>query len=88
MRTTPSRLRRSHTPHAVRAAVLAVVSCIAAAVALTAGAHPAHAAPGDDFYTLPAEFASAPGSIIRTEPMPLFASVPGTDGTCRAPGSG
>ena len=86
MHTTPTRLRRSHTPHAVRVAVLTVVSCIAAAVALTAGAHPAHAAPGDDFYTPPAEFASAPGSIIRTEPMPLFASVPGTDGTW--PGAG
>lgn len=37
----------------------------------------APAAQATDFYTPPASFASAPGSIIRSEPSPLLLQIPG-----------
>ncbi|MFC9555679.1 lipase family protein [Rhodococcus sp. NPDC056960] len=67
-----------NSPRLARAVALAAIVCVSGV--FTLGVAPATAAPGDDFYRPPAEFASAPGSIVRTEPMPLFAAVPGTAG--------
>lgn len=46
--------------------------------ALIAGTRPAVAEP--DFYVPPAQIAPGPGAIVRTQPMPLFATVPGIAG--------
>ncbi|MGW4371293.1 lipase family protein [Nocardia takedensis] len=40
----------------------------------------AHAQPTGDFYTPPAEIPSEPGSVVRTAPMTLFATVPTENG--------
>lgn len=63
-----------------RAAVTALVSCAAAALVLTAPG-PAAAAPAPDFYAPPAQLPVAPGGIVRSEPLPIFATVPESDGS-------
>ncbi|MET0198041.1 lipase [Rhodococcus sp. 06-156-3C] len=59
--------------------VVTVVLSLAAAVLIPVAT--ASADPGSDFYSPPAEFDSTPGSLVRTEPLPLLASFPGADGT-------
>ncbi|OZC33642.1 lipase [Gordonia polyisoprenivorans] len=54
------------------AAVLA-----AGALAATGASLAAPSAQAADFYTPPAHFANAPGSIIRSEPSPLLLQIPG-----------
>ncbi|MGB7235713.1 MAG: lipase family protein [Rhodococcus sp. (in: high G+C Gram-positive bacteria)] len=44
------------------------------------GAGTASADPVDDFYIPPASIADAPGTVVRTQPMSLFVSLPGTNG--------
>ncbi|GAA3036356.1 alpha/beta fold hydrolase [Gordonia defluvii] len=56
-------------------AALLVVATAAAGAGIAAS--PASAA---DFYTPPATFASAPGSIIRSHPTPLLLQIPGVAG--------
>lgn len=63
-----------------RAAVAALVSIAAAALVLAAPG-PAAAGPAPDFYTPPAQLSDAPGDIVRSEPMPIFATVPAADGS-------
>ncbi|WP_024804568.1 lipase family protein [Nocardia sp. BMG51109] len=64
----------SRTPFA-----LALAACTAtAAGCLTAS--PAAAAPPDEFYTPPAQFAPEPGSVIKTEPIPVYLAPPGSKG--------
>ncbi|MFC9514652.1 lipase family protein [Nocardiaceae bacterium NPDC056970] len=63
-----------------RSAVTALVSCAAAALVLTAPG-PAAAAPAPDFYAPPAQLPDAPGGIVRSEPLPIFATVPESDGS-------
>ena len=45
------------------------------------GAGTASAEPVDDFYIPPASIADTPGTIVRTQPMSLFVSLPGANGT-------
>ncbi|TDP28410.1 alpha/beta fold hydrolase [Nocardia ignorata] len=55
---------------------------VAAVAALLCGVQtpPANAAP-EDFYNAPADLtATAPGDVLRTEPLPLALSIPSTDG--------
>ncbi|MFF5038042.1 lipase family protein [Nocardia salmonicida] len=57
-------------------------AAVVAVAALLCGVQPppAHAAP-EDFYNAPADLTStAPGDVLRTEPLPLALSIPGTDG--------
>ncbi|MEV6276391.1 lipase family protein [Nocardia sp. NPDC051832] len=68
--TTPPRLRRL--------ALSTALACCAAAGIVT-GATDAAAEPVSAFYHPPAQFAGTPGSIIRTEPMSVLATVPGTE---------
>ncbi|MCX4098173.1 lipase family protein [Nocardia sp. alder85J] len=53
-----------------------VTACAGAALSCVAGV-PGTAAPIDDFYTPPAQFATTPGAVVRTEPMPVFVAPPG-----------
>ncbi|WFR74290.1 lipase family protein [Prescottella defluvii] len=63
-----------------RAAVAALAGCIAGALVLV-GAGAAAAAPDTDFYAPPAELPAAAGDIVRTEPLPVFATLPESDGS-------
>ncbi|WP_430333252.1 lipase family protein [Rhodococcus sp. ACT016] len=67
-----------HRTGPIRATVAALACCVAGALVLAAG--PASAAPQPDFYTPPAQLPAAAGAVVRTEPMPLFATVPAADG--------
>ncbi|NLG55924.1 MAG: lipase [Rhodococcus sp.] len=58
--------------------VIAAAACIGAVP--TVFAPSASAAPVDGFYTPPAQFADARGSVIKTEPLPVLA-LPPTNGT-------
>jgi acetyl esterase/lipase len=63
----------------VGTAVLALTMSVTA----TAGMNivpSASAAPPSDFYSAPAGYPTTPGSVIRTEPMPLLVSIPGVNG--------
>ncbi|GED96347.1 triacylglycerol lipase [Gordonia crocea] len=62
----------------VRNRVAAVVLTVAAAGASTGLTAPTASA--GDFYTPPAKFASAPGSIIRSHTTPLLLQIPGIPG--------
>ncbi|MEU4414803.1 lipase family protein [Nocardia salmonicida] len=58
------------------------MASVAAVAALLCGVQPppANAAP-EDFYNAPADLSTtAPGDVLRTEPLPLALSIPGTDG--------
>lgn len=57
-----------------------VVLTVAAAL-VGVGAAPAYASPADDFYTPPTTLTSAPGTVIKTEPMPLYLAAPGAGGS-------
>lgn len=59
-----------------RTVTLAVAACAGAAVSC-AGIGSAGAAPADDFYTPPAHFDTTPGSVVKTQPMPVFLAPPG-----------
>ncbi|MGZ8177804.1 lipase family protein [Williamsia sp. SKLECPSW1] len=50
---------------------------VAAATAVVVGAAPAQAAPGDAFYTPPAQLPSAQGAIVKTRPVSIFLQIPG-----------
>ncbi|MBA4024425.1 MAG: lipase [Gordonia sp.] len=72
--TRPPRRRRG------RAGILAVLLSITTAVGLNTAVPQATAAPVTAFYQPPADVSSTPGSVVRTEPMPLLVSVPGLNG--------
>ncbi|MBF6185252.1 MULTISPECIES: lipase family protein [Nocardia] len=63
-------------------AIAAAVAGVCAATATVAGPEPAPAvaAPVTDFYTPPAQFPTEPGAIVKTQPMPLYASLPSEQG--------
>ncbi|CAM2946778.1 secretory lipase [Williamsia muralis] len=70
---------RSGAARRVRFAILALSVSVMTAAAV--GAAPsASAAPSSDFYGMPAEYPTTPGSVIRTESMPLLVSIPGVNG--------
>ncbi|WP_245154406.1 lipase family protein [Rhodococcus sp. 1R11] len=58
---------------------VAVTAVLASSVALL-GAPAAQADPVDDFYVPPAQIVDDPGAVLRTQPMSLFAALPGPDG--------
>lgn len=60
--------------------VLGVVACLGSVMSCIA-AGGSVAAPIDDFYTPPAQFATVPGSVIKTASMPVFVAPPGIGGT-------
>ncbi|PTR31947.1 secretory lipase [Rhodococcus sp. OK519] len=62
----------------LRATVAALTCCVAATLVLTA-AGPAAAAP--DFYSPPAQMPATAGDIVHTQPMPIFATLPESNGT-------
>ncbi|WP_194814108.1 lipase family protein [Nocardia sp. XZ_19_385] len=64
------------TPRLRRLAVTTALTCFAATGIVT-GATEAAAAPVSAFYHPPEQFATAPGSIIRTEPTSVYATIPG-----------
>ncbi|THA57419.1 triacylglycerol lipase [Streptomyces sp. A0958] len=85
--TVPPSPTRRRRPGALRAAAVAVT----AAACVAAYAAPASAADGTEpvvsrgvtipaFYNPPAELPAANGALIRQEPLPLGASLPGLDG--------
>nr|WP_245718027.1 alpha/beta fold hydrolase [Nocardia miyunensis] len=51
-----------------------------AAGCCVAGTGPAIAAPVNAFYTPPARLTTQPGAVVRSEPMPIFATLPGGGG--------
>ncbi|RDI56057.1 acetyl esterase/lipase [Nocardia mexicana] len=60
----------------MRITALTLALCTAAAAScLTAGT-----ASAADFYTPPAQFATEPGAIVKTEPVPVLTVPPGSDG--------
>ena len=59
-----------------RTVTLAVAACAGAAVSC-AGIGSAGAAPADDFYSPPAHVDTTPGSVVKTQPMPVFLAPPG-----------
>ncbi|AHH14897.1 putative lipase [Nocardia nova SH22a] len=61
----------------IRRAVAAGVAACAGAALSCGGIGASGAAPVSEFYTPPAQFATAPGSVIKTEPMPVFVAPPG-----------
>ena len=61
------------------AALLALTMSVSVTATLSAAPH-ASAAPPSDFYSAPAGYPTTPGSVIRTESMPLLVSVPGVNG--------
>ncbi|WP_245713616.1 lipase family protein [Nocardia vaccinii] len=72
MRQLDSRLRR-------------FAACTVAAVAVAAGSYAgtcgsAAAAPSGAFYTPPAQLPAQAGAIVKSEPMPVFATLPGGGG--------
>ncbi|WP_051193388.1 lipase family protein [Nocardia jiangxiensis] len=67
-----SRLRR-FAACTVAAVAVAAGSCVTGAVA-------ADAAPVSAFYTPPARLPAQPGSVVKSEPMPIFATLPGGGG--------
>jgi pimeloyl-ACP methyl ester carboxylesterase len=72
VRQLNSRLRR-FAAGTVAAVAVAAGSCVGATGS-------AEAAPISAFYTPPAQLPSQPGSIVKTEPMPVFATLPGGAG--------
>lgn len=68
------------TVHRTRLVVLALLVSIATATGLEVAVPQAVSAPAADFYQPPADIPASPGSVIRTEPMPLLASIPGVNG--------
>ncbi|WP_435795042.1 lipase family protein [Nocardia aurea] len=66
------RLRRQ----AGRLAVAVAVACAAVGTGVGVGAKEAQATPMSAFYTPPAHLPAEPGSVVRTQPMTLFATVP------------
>ncbi|MQY26422.1 lipase family protein [Nocardia aurantia] len=71
--SAPTRRRRARLR---RTLTLGVAACAGAALTGVATG-PGTAAPIDEFYTPPAQFATEPGSVIKTEPMPVFVAPPG-----------
>ncbi|MEV0948668.1 lipase family protein [Rhodococcus sp. NPDC049939] len=63
-----------------RLATMVAMTCAAAAVAIWPGATAAVAAPVDSFYLPPPLVDQTPGTVIRTEPLAIFAAPPGADG--------
>lgn len=63
-----------------RAAVAASVTCAATALTVAVPGRAGADSP-PDFYSPPALSADAPGGIVRSEPLPLFATIPESDGT-------
>ncbi len=70
---------RQHISRLRRLAILAITG-LAVTTGPWIGATGASAAPIDPFYTPPAQLPSAPGSVIKSEPMPVLATLPGQDG--------
>ena len=67
--------------HLYRSMIGVVVTAVLASSVTALGASAAHADPVDDFYVTPAQPADSPGSVDRTQPMSLFAALPGNDGS-------
>lgn len=67
--------------HLYRSMIGVVVTAVLASSVTALGASVAHADPVDDFYIPPAQPADSPGSVDRTQPMSLFAALPGNDGS-------
>lgn len=57
-----------------------LIGCVTSTFGLT-GTGPALADPAADFYSPPAQLPPTEGAVLRTEPMPLLASIPGADGS-------
>uniref|UniRef100_UPI002FCD46A1 lipase family protein n=1 Tax=Nocardia bovistercoris TaxID=2785916 RepID=UPI002FCD46A1 len=55
-------------------------ACFTAAGGVGVGVPEAAAAPVSSFYTPPAQIPSAPGSIVKTQPMPLYITAPTSAG--------
>ncbi|WP_256980371.1 lipase family protein [Rhodococcus sp. 14-2496-1d] len=67
--------------HLYRSMIGVVVTAVLASSVTALGASAAHADPVDDFYVPPAQPTDSPGSVDRTQPMSLFAALPGNDGS-------
>lgn len=57
-------------------AALATALCLGALTGIGTTTPAVTAAPVSDFYTPPAQFATEPGSIVKTQPMTVFAAPP------------
>jgi hypothetical protein len=81
------RNRRAPQPRTLRRAAAAALTA-GVAIGLSTALGPAGAAadPVSGFYVPPASFDSTPGAVIRNEPLPILATVPGGDGTWPAAG--
>nr|WP_254925652.1 MULTISPECIES: lipase family protein [unclassified Rhodococcus (in: high G+C Gram-positive bacteria)] len=67
--------------HLYRNMIGAVATAVLASSLTVLGASAAQADVVDDFYVPPAQLADSPGSVVRTQPMSLFAALPGTGGS-------
>lgn len=74
-----SHLRRTALG-AIAGLAVAAGTCFGAAGAVAAPAPDSAGAQVDPFYTPPAVLPGAPGAIVRSEPMPIFAAPPSGDG--------
>lgn len=66
--------------HLCRNVIGVIATAVIASSTTVFGASVAQADPVDDFYLSPAQVVDAPGAVLRTQPMSLFAALPGADG--------
>ena len=57
-----------------------VGTAVLATSMIVLGTSAAHADPLDEFYVPPLQLVDDPGAVLRTQPMSLFAALPGVDG--------
>ncbi|RVW03400.1 alpha/beta fold hydrolase [Rhodococcus spongiicola] len=72
--------RQLRTSRKKRLGAMVVTTCAAMTVGTSLLVPASGATPVDDFYVPPVQFDATPGTVVRTEPLAVFATVPASDG--------